>query len=286
MKIIILGAAGMAGHMIYSVLEKTEKHQLLGTVNSTKFKDQNLYLNIHDLDRLNGIIDGFQPEIVINCIGILIKGSKSYPDEAIYANSYFPNYLAKLSRKKKFKLIHISTDCVFSGREGHYSEDSIKDATDLYGLSKSLGEIKDDNNLTIRTSIIGPEIKENGEGLFDWFMRQEGKIYGYKSNIWSGVTTLELANFIKYVINDIFSLNGLIHLTNNQPISKFDLLSTINEVYKKGVEISDEKNYVCDKSFINTNEQLKYTVPSYIEMIEDQKKIMLAHRKTYSHYFR
>lgn len=284
MKILILGASGMAGHMLYTVLNESEKFELLGTINSTKFRNDNIELNIYDRNKLDGIIDGFQPDFVINCIGVLIKGSKSNPEYAIYANSFFPHYLASLSKQKGFKLIHISTDCVFSGKKGMYAEDDLKDAIDTYGMSKNLGEIIDTDNLTIRTSIIGPELKKNGEGLFHWFMNQSVQIFGYKSNMWGGVTTLELSKFIKHAIEREPNLTGLLHLTNNASISKFDLLSLMNFVYKKNIDILDDKDYVSDKSIICTRNDLNYKVPSYTKMIEEQYSFMNSHKSLYSMY--
>lgn len=285
MKILILGAGGMAGHMVYTILDEAKKYELLGTVNSTKFKNENIELNIYDKDKLEGIIDGFQPNYVINCIGVLIKESKLNPENAVYANSFFPHYLASLAQLRGFKLIHISTDCVFSGRKGKYTENDVKDATDIYGLSKNLGEIIDDVNLTIRTSIIGPELKKNGEGLFHWFMNQKGQVSGYKSNMWGGVTTLELANFIKFIIDNKPELAGLIHLTNNTSISKFDLITLFNEIYKRNILITDDKDYVCDKSIISDINKTGYIVPTFKEMIEEQKEFMLKNKNIYPNYF-
>lgn len=280
--ILVLGASGMAGHVIYTYLKESKIYNILGTVNNNLLDGKVIKLNIYDVVKLQEVIDSFKPELVINCVGILIKGSNSFPDNAIYTNSYFPHYLAKLGAKKQFKVIHISTDCVFSGKTGKYSENSLKDAIDLYGMSKSLGEINDNVNLTIRTSIIGPEIKHTGEGLFHWFINQQNKIYGFKNNFWSGVTTLELASFIDWAINS--NLTGLFHLTNNLRISKFDLLQLMSKVYKKAIIISDEKDYVSDKSFINTNTAVVFKVNEYEKMLENQLDFMQNHKSYYNHY--
>ena len=281
-KILILGASGMAGHVIYTHLKKQNKYLLFGTSNSTFFSNEIIKLDIFIRKELDVIINDIKPDIVINCIGMLIKDSIKNPDKTIYANSFFPHFLSRLSSEKDFKLIHISTDCVFSGKKGNYNEKSNKDSTDIYGISKALGEIIDDKNLTIRTSIIGPEIKNNGEGLFHWLLNQEKHIYGYKSNIWSGVTTLELAKFIDSIIDS--NIQGLVHLTNNTPISKYDFLEIINKIHKLNLIISDEKDYKCDKSFVNTNIEIKYNVKSYENMILDQKEFMNNNRSLYKHY--
>lgn len=281
-KILILGASGMAGHVVYTFLNEKAKYELLGTTNSNNFQGNIVKLDIFNQEDLLRIIDDFNPDIVVNCVGMLINGANKFPDKTIYANSYFPHLLQRLSSEKSFKLIHISTDCVFSGKKGGYEEKSFKDATDTYGLSKSLGEIDDESNLTIRTSIIGPEIKQQGEGLFHWFMNQNDSVYGYKSNIWSGVTTLELAKFIEWVIEN--PLTGLCHLTNNDSISKFDLLQSFNTIFDKKLAISDAKDYACNKSFVNTNKAINYSVPTYTKMLEDQREFMDAHHDFYVHY--
>ena len=278
-KILVLGAAGMAGHVIYTYLKELGKYNVTGTTNVREMEGVRLKMNIFNTEEVEDIIVSEKPDIIINCIGMLIRSSKQHPDQTIYGNAYFPHLLKKICERNSIKLIHISTDCVFSGKTGRYSEYSFKDATDIYGHSKSLGEIIDENNITIRTSIIGPEIKQQGEGLFHWFMQQNNVVNGYKSNIWSGVTTLELAKFIDWVIEN--PLTGLVHLTNNQAISKYDLLQIFNDVFEKGIKITDEKDYVCDKSFINSKPEVTYSVASYQEMLKEQKEFMLIHKSLY-----
>lgn len=280
-KILILGASGMAGHVLYTYLKENTDFQIIGTTNATYLNEHCISLDIFNQDAVKQLIIEIKPSIIVNCIGSLIKESKTSPDKTIYCNAFFPHALKKYADEIGAKLIHLSTDCVFSGKTGQYREDSIKDATDVYGLSKSLGEIDGDNHLTIRTSIIGPEIKQHGEGLFHWFMQQSGTISGYKSNFWSGVTTPELAKFIAWQINH--PLTGLVHLTNGVPISKYDLLNKINAIYGKGVSIRDDKDYVCDKS-LSVSNKMSYEVPSYETMLTEQKDFMLNHENFYAHY--
>lgn len=282
-KILVLGSAGMAGHVVYTHLSELGKYNVVGTTNSNDLTGVNLKMNIFKPEEVEKIISLEQPDYIINCIGMLIRTSKTDPDQTIYGNAYFPHLLKKIANQHQAKLIHISTDCVFSGKTGNYTEESVKDATDVYGSSKGLGEIIDDFNLTIRTSIIGPEIKENGEGLFHWFMKQTGSIYGFKSNFWSGVTTLELAKFIDWILENPFT--GLVHLTNGQPISKYDLLTKFNAIYERGLTILDEKDYHANKSFINTNSAISYQVPSYDQMLEEQKEFMLSNKNLYNNIY-
>lgn len=239
-KILILAAAGMAGHIIANILEKNNKIKVLKTSRSVESAtDSNTVdLELKDQEKLLTIIRNFEPDYIINCAGILIRNSDDNPAEAIYINSYLPQYLNKLSKSHGFKLIHISTDCVFSGSKGQYTEQDSPDATNTYGRTKALGEINNNKNLTIRTSIIGPELKPSGTGLMHWFFNQTGDIKGFTNAIWSGVTTLELANFIDHIIqlelNSVgnFNLTNIYHLTNNRAINKHDLLALIKTKFK------------------------------------------------------
>jgi dTDP-4-dehydrorhamnose reductase len=178
-----------------------------------------------------------------------------------------PHYLDKLSAEYQFKFIHISTDCVFSGQKGDYDEEDFTDATSFYGRTKSLGEIKNDRNLTFRTSIVGPDIKENGIGLFNWFMKQDGQVKGFNNVIWTGVTTLELAKSIEKSFD--LEITGLYHLVNNQKINKYDLLMLFKKYMNKEIEISKDDSYISDKSIINTRTDFDFKIPSYEKMIEE-----------------
>ena len=284
-KILILGASGMAGHIIYTYLKELNKYAVFGTTHSNDFGSVVLKMNAFKVDEVENIIHTIKPDIIINCIGMLINGAKSEPEKTIYTNAYFPYLLKKIANENNAKVIHISTDCVFSGKDGGYCESSFKDATDLYGLSKNLGEIVDDKNLTIRTSIIGPELKYKGEGLFHWFMTQPSKssVNGYISNLWSGVTTLELAKFIDWIIEN--PQTGLLHLTNGEAISKFNLLKLFNSVFQKNIQILNERDYVCDKSLKPTQKLISYRVPSYLIMLENQLEFMQKHKAFYAQYF-
>lgn len=270
----------MAGHVIFTYLKEHTSHEVLGTTNQTQFSNSTIKLDISNKDQVENLINDVRPDIIINCIGSLIRESKLRPDVTIYCNSYFPHFLKKCASEVNAKLIHISTDCVFSGKTGGYTEESVKDATDVYGLSKSLGEIDDEHHLTIRTSIIGPEVKQDGEGLFHWFMAQSGTISGFKSNFWSGITTLELAKFIMWEIEH--PQLGLLNLTNGEPISKFDLLNKINRIYQRNVKINSAKDYACDKSF-KSNRSMDFKVSSYDSMLEEQKAFMTEHHNLYGY---
>src|ERR1700744_1569890 len=195
-KILLFGATGMAGHLIYFFLKDTGYYEIIPVVYRNKLTSDCIVLDVSNKKAVSELIRYQKPDFIINCIGVLIKGANTYPDNAILLNSYLPHLLVKIADEVGAKLIHLSTDCVFSGSRGSYSETDFRDADDIYGRSKSLGEILLNNHLTLRTSIIGPEIKKDGEGLFHWFMTQRGTINGFTKAYWSGITTLELAKAV------------------------------------------------------------------------------------------
>ena len=175
--------------------------------------------------------------------------------------------MKKIALRYNFKLIHISTDCVFSGTIGKYKENDKRDGFGTYAETKKFGEIIDDSNLTLRTSIVGPELKPDGEGLFNWFMSQENDVNGYLNSIWSGVSTLELSKSIKWAIDA--DVNGLYHITNNSSISKFELLRLFKKYTKKNIGIIPFDNERIDKSLLDTRNLIDYEIPSYEQIVKD-----------------
>ena len=161
--ILIFGSSGMAGHMITKYLLSLHKYNIINISYPKKFDENSLLMNIENKNQVEEIIKKNKPDIIINCIGVLIKFSETNPDKAIYINSFFPHQLEALGKLYNCKIIHISTDCVFSGRKGSYNESDIKDGIGFYAQSKAIGEIVNNKDLTLRTSIIGPEIKEDGD---------------------------------------------------------------------------------------------------------------------------
>ena len=268
-KVLIIGSKGMAGHMIKEYLTQ-KRYDVYGTFREKEEKNlevNEFYLDAFDKEKLEEILKKVKPDFVINCIGILNQFAENNPDIAIYVNGYFPHYLDRLSEKYGYKLIHITTDCVFSGKKGNYTEDDFRDADSYYGRSKAIGEVNNNRTLTFRTSIIGPDINKDGIGLFNWFMKQEGKIRGYSNVFWSGVTTLELAKAIEASFSQ--NISGIVHLVNNEKISKHDLLKLFSKYMNKDIEIEKYEDYYSDKSLIRTKEDFSYKVPKYEKMIEE-----------------
>ncbi len=272
-KILVFGANGMAGHVISKYLTTFKEYKIIKVARETNFGNIDYKIDVTNFKQVEDLIYNLSPNFIINAVGILNKFAETNPDQAILLNSYFPHFLFRCSKNCNCKFIHISTDCVFDGEKGGYSEFDQKNGKGFYAQSKALGEVLYEDALTIRTSIIGPELKKDGIGLFNWVINQKNEIKGYKNAFWSGVTTYELAKFINYIIINK-NFKGLIHLTNNIKISKFDLISIINEVYNLNLKISPDYNYTVDKSLLNTRDDLKYKLPSYKEMIKDLKEFI------------
>lgn len=280
-KILLFGATGMAGHVIYYYLKESGLYDLTNVVYRNKLTDDSIVLDVTQADNVSQIIYDLHPDIIINCIGILIKGSKTHPYNAILINACFPHLLKKLSDDIGAKLIHISTDCVFSGKKGNYDEYDYRDADDIYGRSKALGEIINDKDLTIRTSIIGPELKKDGEGLFHWFMTQKGTVNGFKTVIWSGITTLELAKAIECAILENWT--GLVQLSNGVGISKYELLCLLKLIWGKDININPVIVNSVDKSIAKSS-KIDYSIPSYSLMLEDLREWMNTKSQYYIYY--
>jgi len=280
-KILIIGIKGMAGHVIYNYLNKNTDYKVFGIARNIAENDQEISLDVSETIKLKEIIIHHNFDVVVNCIGILNKDAENNPSKAIWFNSYFPHFLEEITKETQTRVIHISTDCVFNGKKGNYAENDFKDGEGMYAQSKALGELTNDKDLTIRTSIIGPELNENGIGLFHWFMNKSGEIQGYSKVYWSGVTTLELAKAIQDVIEN--PLQGLVHLTNGVPISKFDLISIFKQIWnKKDTVVVSYEGKQVDKSLKKSN-RLQYTVKGYKEMLIEQSEWMKEFSSLYNY---
>jgi dTDP-4-dehydrorhamnose reductase len=269
MRILILGGKGMAGHIITAYFKLLEKYEVYYTSRDPEDKDA-IFLDVTNLTKLEEIIDYIKPDITINCIGILNAAAEKDIKLAFQVNSLLPHQLVKLMERHQGKLIHISTDCVFSGAKGNYIESDIPDGTTFYAQSKQLGEIISNNHLTIRTSIIGPELKSDGIGLFLWFMSQKGKIRGYKNVLWNGVTTLELAKAIDQMITS--NVTGLFQLGAVEKISKYELLLLIKDIFnREDIEIVPDYQVIQDRTIKSTRNDFTYHVPDYPTMIKEMR---------------
>ncbi|WP_324172656.1 SDR family oxidoreductase [Sulfurimonas sp.] len=266
-KLLVLGSTGMLGHQVVNYFLQFSEYEVIDISFRNKLREETIILDVTNQTLLCDRLIKVNPDFIINCIGVLIGGANSNLTNAIYINAYFPHQLKDIAKNIGAKLIHISTDCVFSGKKGRYIETDERDGTDTYAKTKALGEVIDNTNVTLRTSIIGLELKTNGEGLFHWFMSQDGTINGFTRAIWSGVTTIELAKAIKWAIEN--EITGLYHVTNNKSINKNDLLNLFKKYIKKNIEIVAVDGKEVNKNFIDTRKEINYDIPDYDDMIRE-----------------
>ncbi|WP_316811425.1 SDR family oxidoreductase [Pedobacter heparinus] len=280
MRILILGGDGMLGHQLYKSLKiqhevkVTLRQGLNAYLHLDTFDNTNSFFEIdaRDSQRLFEIILHFQPEAVINGVGIVKQRSDSKEIiPSLEINSLLPHKLAEFCASIGARFIHLSTDCVFSGRRGNYQENDFSDAQDIYGRTKFLGEVHGNNCLTLRTSIIGRELSRHSS-LLDWFLSQKGPIEGFKNAIFTGFTTIEMARIINSILCDFPMAYG-VYQVSSDPISKYDLLQLIAEKLGHDIEIIPNENFFCDRSLDSSRfrSEFNYTPPSWSDMIDELK---------------
>lgn len=282
MRFLILGAGGMAGHMI-SIYLLEKGHDVMGFDRTNTTHCKSIIGDARDTALIKKIIIDGKFDSVINCIGVLNQFAEENKVSAIYLNSYFPHFLAEITKSMDTQIIHMSTDCVFSGKKGGYTEDDFKDGKTFYDRTKALGELDDNKNITMRNSIVGPDINENGIGLLNWFMRQNGNIKGYIKVQWTVITTLQLAKAMEYAAK--IKANGLYNLVYKAPITKFDLLQLFNKYFKNNdLIIEPIATFVSDKTLKRTRFEFDFIIPDYDEMIYQLAEWMKVHKHYYPHY--
>ena len=283
MKFLILGVSGMAGHIIAKYLQESG-HQVVGYSRRTVPGIDCIQGDARDLLKLEQIISKGDFDTVVNAIGVLNQFAETDKENAAFVNAYLPHYLAKVTENKATRVIHMSTDCVFSGKTGPYKESAFPDGESFYDRSKALGELQDGKNLTLRNSIVGPDINANGIGLLNWFMKQNGTINGYTTAMWTGLTTLELAKVIEYAA--LNKASGLVNMVNDHNISKYELLRLFNHYLRHdAVDIQPSEAVCLDKTLVRTNWDMNYTIPSYETMVKEMASWVRAHASLYPHYF-
>tara|TARA_B100001250_G_scaffold302323_1_gene264028 strand:+ start:217 stop:1080 length:864 start_codon:yes stop_codon:yes gene_type:complete len=258
--ILILGASGMLGSAVLRLFSESTDNAVTGSVqskNSIRLLPEKIRnfviagIDVKEADLLTKLLDQVQPDIVINCVGLVKQLSDvNDPLVALPINSLFPHRLAQMCASVNARLIHISTDCVFTGKKGMYSEDDVTDAQDLYGVSKRLGEVDYPNAITLRTSIIGHEL-EGHRSLISWFLNQKGAVKGFKQAIFSGLPTIEIARIIRDYVIPNPDLTGVYHVSS-EPISKYDLLCLVADIYQKDIKIIEDHQYKIDRSLNST----------------------------------
>lgn len=278
MKVLVLGASGMIGNTTVRVLGEKAGWEVFGTVRADSvgrfFPPPIAERLLSDVDvikhdSLIEVMGRIRPNVVVNCVGLTKhKAGGNVPLTAIQLNSLFPHRLAGLCSVAGARLIHVSTDCVFSGEKGNYTEDDLPDATDIYGKSKSLGEVDYPNTITLRTSTIGREL-QTAHGLLDWFLSQQEQCKGFKRAVFSGLPTVVFAQLIRDVVIPRPDLSGLYHVAA-RPISKYDLLKLVADVYAKSIEIVPDDRLVIDRSLNADRFRVAtgYVAPEWPELIK------------------
>lgn len=282
MRILILGGTGMLGHTLwqyfslrfpdtYTTIRQSrtvyEKYELF---TGDKVIDS---VDVVDFQMLTGIMKCIKPDFILNCIGITKRRKEA--DIAIHAitlNALLPHKLVEWGKNNSAKVVNFSTDCVFDGGQGNYTEESPTNATDLYGKTKAFGEIQGENALTLRSSFIGTELYAGTE-LLEWFLSQTGVVKGFKNAIYSGLTTLELSRIIENIMVNHQGVTGIYNISSD-PISKFDLLMLIKEKMHLDVEIVPDETVRCNRSLDSAKfrKEFSYTPPTWEDMIEELNK--------------
>jgi dTDP-4-dehydrorhamnose reductase len=278
MRVLVLGASGMLGSAVFREFDGHAPHEVWGLVRNEALlpyfspaQQRRILTGVDVLDEtaLRAAFERVRPDAVINCVG-LIKQKEHVEDPLVVLpiNAMLPHRLASLCAPGKVRLVHVSTDCVFSGRKGMYTEDDPSDAEDLYGKSKYIGELRDAAHaVTLRTSIIGRELNSS-RALVDWFLAQQGSVHGFRRSIFSGMTAIELARVMRDVVLPDVSLHGLYHVSS-APISKFDLLKLVAAQYGKAIDVLPDDALVIDRSLDSSRfrQATGYRAPSWESMV-------------------
>jgi len=280
MRILILGVSGLIGHQLFKQL--SQYHETFGTLHRKKqeygnlklFSENNIIENIdvNNFEFLKGVINTINPDVILNCVGITKrKISLDNILETLEVNALFPHKLADWTLLNKMRVIHFSTDCVFNGETGNYSEDSLTTAEDTYGRTKALGEIKYSHTLTIRSSFIGRELFDKTE-LLEWFLAQDGKkINGFKKTYYSGVSTIFMSKVVNKILTEYPDLSGLYQLAPEKPISKYELLCIAKKAFNLTVEILPDELHMHNPTLNSTKlrKEINLTIPSWEEMMNE-----------------
>jgi len=278
MRILILGGDGMLGHQLLKSLAPkydvrvTLREPLEAYAPFGLFGPQNAHgsIDLRSTDSLQSVLAGFRPEAVINAVGVVKQRPNAEDAIAnLEINALLPHRLALLCGEAGARLVHISTDCVFSGSKGSYTESDLADAGDLYGRTKYLGEVHAPNSITLRTSMIGRELARK-TGLLEWFLAQEGSVRGFRKAIFSGFTTLELARIVEMMLVRFHRAAGLYHVSS-EPVSKYELLGLVKRRLGLAIEIAPYDGFVCDRSLDSTRfrSEFGYRPPSWDAMIAE-----------------
>ena len=278
MRILILGGDGMLGHQLFKHLSKEHEVKVTLRQDLSVYKKFNLFhpentfagIDVRLTEQLLEVFEEFHPQAIVNAVGIIKQRSNAGERiPSLEINSLFPHRLAMLCKTINARMIHLSTDCVFSGEKGNYREGNPSDALELYGKSKYLGEVNERYCLTLRTSMIGRELFHKNS-LLEWFLAQKESIKGFKKAIFSGFTTQELSRIIEMILKEHPTTSGVYHVSS-EPISKYDLLSLIKDRLELPIKIIPDESFECDRSLDSSRfrKEFNYNPPTWEEMIKE-----------------
>lgn len=284
MKYLILGCNGMLGHVV-SIYLSERGHQVVGVAR----KDLGIGINtlisdLRDLKTITQIVQDDSYDFIVNCAGLLNDEAERKKANAVAINALLPHFLADITQKSRTRVIHISTDCVFSGKEGGYTEESIRNGLDFYARSKALGEIENQKDITLRTSLVGPDVNPDGIGLFNWFMKQSNGIKGFSKAIWTGQTNVQLAKTIEFASSQMFA--GLFNAVPSESIDKFSLLKLFNKYCREDqIPIIADDSVVVDKSLKTIKSAFLGIIPDYETMVAEMSQWINTHSTLYPYYY-
>lgn len=281
MKLLVIDTVGMVGHVV-AIYMKEQGHEVVGINETSSDIVKTIVGSLFDTNLFANEIKKGSYNAVINCSAIINQDAEADKSKAAFINSYLPHFLEKITSCTDTVLVHRSTDCIFSGNRGQYALDDFPDAPGFYARSKALGEVINDKDITIRTSLIGPEYDYCGNGLFNWFYNQKGDVSGFANAFWTGLTTIEFAREIEKLLFE--HAHGLFQLVPDHAITKHDLLLLFEKYFTENRNVIKVENKLVDKSLIQCLNGYEVLIPDYEEMIKDMANWINNHKKLYTNY--
>lgn len=281
MKLLILDSSSMVGHVM-ALYMKEQGHEVIG-YDEVLFRNVNTVIgSLYDTSKLDELIDDGDYDAIINCAAITNQEAEADKAIATFINAYLPHYLEKITEGTKTIVVNRSTDCIFSGKRGQYTTDDRPDAESFYARTKMLGEVVNEKDITIRTSLIGPEYEKDGKGLFNWFFNQKGEVKGFANAIWTGLTTIEFAREIETLL--MKRAHGLFQLVPDYSVGKYELLIMFEKNFPGKRNIRRIENERVDKSLVQIINGYGLIVPDYDSQIREMKTWIENHRDLYINY--
>lgn len=283
MRYLVLGSSRMVGHTTALYLFE-QGNEVVGFDQELSMEFPSVSGSVYDLDGLSEQVLHGKYDAVINCTAVVNNDAEQDKASAAYINSFLPHYLEKITAGTETVVVHRSTDCVFSGKRGMYGPEDVPDGSSFYARTKAIGELVNQKDITIRTSLVGPNTDANGADLLSWFMRQNGPVNGYLNAIWSGLTTIEFAREIDILVRQ--RAHGLLHCVPAESISKFALLELFASCMPGDRQVLPIDNERMDKSLLPALNGAELEIPSYKAMIREMAEWIDSHKHLYPHYYK